>query len=168
MKDDKTASKNRRSLIIALRELNPAETELFCRNASSIASPPITNQTSPFISNYRMRLFATSCYYLDERNQWRSDGLDVGSNSDLFQTECFSTHLTTFTTGLVFLPQPIRWDYVFDRADFLQNKTIYLTVIVTLLIYLLLILFAAYHDRKDHRQVHRSPLLPLKSLSLSL
>ena len=37
--------------------------------------------------------------------------------------------LTKFTGGYQVLPAPINWNYVFANANFLKNKTIYLTVI---------------------------------------
>ena len=54
----------------------------------------------------------------------------VGPLSNQSHTQCFSTHLTRFTSGFTVLPAPVNWNYVFANADFLKNKTIYLTVIV--------------------------------------
>ncbi len=65
------------------------------------------------------------------------------------ENECYSTHLTTFAGGFIVLPSPINWNYVFTNADFNKNKTIYLTVIVISIVYLLLIIYARYKDKKD-------------------
>ncbi len=65
------------------------------------------------------------------------------------ETECYSTHLTTFAGGFIVLPEPINWNYVFANNNFNKNKTIYLTVIIISIIYLLLIIYARYKDKKD-------------------
>jgi len=65
------------------------------------------------------------------------------------ENECYSTHLTTFAGGFIVLPSPINWNYVFTNADFNKNKTIYLTVIVISIVYLLLIIYSRYKDKKD-------------------
>ena len=77
----------------------------------------------------------------------------VGSLTDHYQTQCYSTHLTMFASGFLALPAPINWDYVFTNADFVRNKTIYLTVICLIVIYLILIIFARFRDRKDTDKV---------------
>ncbi len=47
----------------------------------------------------------------------------VGPKTNHNQTQCFSTHLTTFTSGFLVLPSPINWNYIFSNSDFTQNKT---------------------------------------------
>jgi polycystin 1L2 len=73
----------------------------------------------------------------------------VGSLTNHYQTQCFSTHLTTFAGGFLVLPEPVNWNYVFANADFDKNKTIYLTVICVFIVFLLLIIYARYKDKKD-------------------
>ena len=51
------------------------------------------------------------------------------------------------------LPEPIDWNYVFANADFMKNKTIYVTVIVLCALFTLLLLYARYKDRKDRDRV---------------
>ena len=65
------------------------------------------------------------------------------------ETECYSTHLTTFAGGFIVLPSPINWNYVFANAQFNKNKTIYLTVICISILYLLLIVYSRHKDKKD-------------------
>ncbi len=48
----------------------------FCSNPFS-TSPPITNKRFNFTSNYELRVYTSGCYYLDQNNQWKSDGLVV-------------------------------------------------------------------------------------------
>jgi hypothetical protein len=141
---DNQQTSNHQSLIFGLRELNSTE----CSN-SSFDTPPITNQRFNFTSNYQLRIYTSGCYYLDSNNQWKSDGLRVGSLTNHNQTQCFSNHLTTFAGGFLVLPDAINWNYVFSHANFMQNKTIYLTVICTSIIYLILMIYARWNDRKD-------------------
>ena len=92
---DNQRTQNHHSLVFGLRELNPLD----CSNS---AVPPslITNQRYNFTSNYRLRVYSSGCYYLDENNQWNGKGLTVGPLTNHHQTQCFSTHLTTFVNGV--------------------------------------------------------------------
>jgi len=77
----------------------------------------------------------------------------VGSLTNHNETECYSTHLTTFAGGFLVLPSPINWNYVFANTNFNQNKTIYLTIISISILYLLLIIYSRYKDKKDIEKV---------------
>ena len=79
------------SVIFGLRELNASEKELLCTNQSMI-DLPMFNETFRFTSNYELRTYISACYYLDDQNQWRSDGLIVGPLTNHHQTQCFSFH----------------------------------------------------------------------------
>ncbi len=103
-------------------------------------------------------MYTSGCYYLDENNQWQSDGLVVGPLTNYDQTHCFSTHLTKFTGGFTALPAPINWNYVFANADFMKNKTVYLTVICIAVIYIILLIYAQFKDRKDLEKLGITPL----------
>ena len=81
--------------------------------------------------------------------------LQVGPLTSLDQAHCLSTHLTTFAGGFLVLPEPLNWNYVFANADFMKNKTIYLTVIVLCALFILLMLYARYKDRKDRDRVSK-------------
>jgi len=83
---DNQQTRNHHSFVFGLRELNPSE-------IVTETKPPITNQKFNFTSNYQLRIFASGCYYLDENNQWKDDGLRVGPLTNYNQTQCFSTHL---------------------------------------------------------------------------
>ncbi|CAF4160578.1 unnamed protein product, partial [Adineta steineri] len=145
------------SIIFGLRELNSTEIQDFCTN-SSIINPPITNTKFNFTSNYEFRMYTSGCYYLDQTNQWKSDGLIVGPLTNHYETQCFSTHLTTFASGFRVLPEPINWSYVFANADFMRNKTIYSTIICVCVIYIILLLFSRYKDKKDIEKLGVTPL----------
>ncbi len=118
-----------------------------------------------------MRTYTACCYYLDRNNIWQTEGLvvsisiifntidyvliKVGPKTNHNQTQCLSTHLTIFTGGFLVLPSPINWNYVFSHADFIQNKTIYSSVICISILYLLLIIYARYKDKKVRKKICR-------------
>ena len=77
------------SIIFGLRELNSTEVDQICSNIT-LDRPPITNRRYSFTSNYKIRLYSSSCLYLDDESQWRSDGLKVGPLTNLSQTHCLS------------------------------------------------------------------------------
>jgi hypothetical protein len=159
------------SVIFGLRELNSTEFNTFCIN-QSITDPPISNQAFNFTSNYELRTYTACCYYLSANNVWLTDGLlvsisisyrlkndacliKVGPRTNHYQTQCFSTHLTTFAGGFLVLPAPVNWNYVFANADFMKNKTVYLTVICICVLYILLVIYARYKDKKDIEKVRK-------------
>ncbi|UJR17607.1 hypothetical protein I4U23_004503, partial [Adineta vaga] len=147
--DNQRVSKHQ-SIIFGLRELNSVENQQFCwNNSNNTNSSMIFNDSVYFSSNYELRTYTSACYYLDSNLNWQSDGLIVGPQTTFYRTQCFSTHLTTFAAGLVALPAPIDWSYVFANADFLQNRTIYLTVICVMMIYLILLIYSHFQDKKD-------------------
>ncbi|CAF1670733.1 unnamed protein product, partial [Adineta ricciae] len=144
-----------RSLVIGLRELGSASD---CLRSSTASQPPITDEVYNFTSNYEIRMYTSGCYYLDGGNEWRADGLVVGSLTNHYQTQCYAKHLTKFTGSFNVLPQPVNWQYVFANADFARNKTIYLTIISVSVIYVLLIIYARYYDKKDLQKLGVTPL----------
>ena len=82
----------------------------------------------------------------------------MGPLTDHHQTQCFSTHLTSFAGGFVILPESVDWSYVFANAGFMKNKTVYLTVIVVCVIYTILALYARLFDRRDLQKLGVTPL----------
>lgn len=100
-------------------------------------------------TNYHLRVYASGCYYLNEVYQWKSDGLQVGHLTNLHQTHCYSKHAKTLAGGLQFLPVMIDFNFIFAHADFHRNKTIYSTVIVLVVFYILLMIYARRKDRQN-------------------
>jgi len=84
-------TKNHRSLVFGLRELNSSE---------STINPPITNQKYNFTSNYQLRIYTSGCYYLGETNQWNDQGLIVGSQTNHNQTQCYSQKANEFVRNI--------------------------------------------------------------------
>lgn len=47
---------------------------------------------------------------------------------------------------------------MFANADFMKNKTVYLTVICVTIVYIVLIIYARYKDKKDLEKLGVTPL----------
>jgi hypothetical protein len=87
---DNEQTANHPSLIFGLRELNSTEITQF----SSIDDLPTFTEPVVFTSDYELLVYTSSCIYFDEENQkWKSDGMKVAPETNLFQTQCFSTHV---------------------------------------------------------------------------
>ena len=147
-----------RSVLFGIRQLNSSEIVYFRTKSSLRNLPPIINRKFNFTSDYELRLYTSGCYYLDQNNNWKSDNLLVGSKTNHYQTQCYSTKFKTISSAFVFLPKSIDWNYVFANADFLKNKTIYLTVICVSIIYIILMIYARYKDKKDLQKLGVTPL----------
>ncbi|CAF1116536.1 unnamed protein product [Adineta ricciae] len=76
------------SLIFGLRELTSDEILIYCSSKTN-HHPPIVNEDSHFTTNYQLRIYSSSCFYMDDNNQWKSDELIVGPESNLYHTQCF-------------------------------------------------------------------------------
>ena len=122
---DNHATKNHQAVIFGLRELNSTEISRFCINSSiNYTFPPIPNDPFNFTSDYQLRIYTSGCYYLNIDNQWKSDGLLVGPMTNHYETQCFSTHLSTFAGGFLIHAKPTTWNYVFTDIDFCVNPTV--------------------------------------------
>lgn len=75
-------------IVIGIRELD--SNELCPANNSSI---PMDIQPRRFSSNYKFRYYSSACFYRDDNKHWRTDGLVVGSQTNLTHTHCFSHRL---------------------------------------------------------------------------
>ena len=87
---DNDQTRNHKSLVFGLRELNSSEIVSYCSNNRSQLNPPITNQRFNFTSNYKLRVYSSGCYFLDENNQWNDRGLQVGNKTNHEQTHCLN------------------------------------------------------------------------------
>lgn len=104
-----------------------------------------------YANNYSTRVILFSCNFLsDEKNGiYSSEGMTVLETSNLTHTHCLSNHLTQFAGGFITLPPAINFNDVFAKASFLDNITIYMTVIVSSLVYVILLIWSRYMDKKD-------------------
>ena len=73
--------------------------------------------------------------------------------TNLLQTTCACTHLTSFSSGFLVPPNDIDFDYVFANLDFLKNPTLYVTEIVVILAYIIVAILARRADKEDVKKV---------------
>jgi hypothetical protein len=67
-----------RSVIFGVREASNLEQDRYCTNHTTLNDlPSLFDGTMNFSLDYELRTFTSGCYYLDEHNGWRSDGLQV-------------------------------------------------------------------------------------------
>jgi hypothetical protein len=137
-----------------IKQLNPLEFQYFC-NKSNYTTEDIKehlnlNDPSNFTMSLSTRVILSGCYYIDPNTGlYSSYGMEVLETTNTSFTQCISYHLTQFAGGWITVPNGINFNDVFARASFLQNLTIYMTVIVMCSLYLVLFIFSAYMDRKD-------------------
>lgn len=143
---------------IGLRELDENEIKKYCTNTNiTITEPPSSSTGSrnrTFISDYSVRMITSGCYYLDlQTGLWSTNGVEIMRDSTLFKTHCISYHLTSFAGGFIVLPAKIDFNEVFAKASFMDNPTIYITVIVISSAYIIFALMTIYSDRKDKKRI---------------
>jgi hypothetical protein len=105
-------------------------------------------------------VFSSGCFYFNRiTNSWSSFGLETDdSSSTLDFIDCSTYHLTEFTSGI--FPASLNFDSIFARASFLQNLTIYLTVIISATSYAILMIISRSLDKIDEKKLG---LVKLKS-----
>ena len=73
---------------------------------------------------------------------------------------CHCNHLTLFGSGFLVAPNTIDFSYIFANAGFEDNYIIYTTLIVTFSIFIILLIWSRWKDRKDLEKVSRKfPLI---------
>jgi hypothetical protein len=156
---------NRKGLVgLGMRELADTEMSQYCPNSKPLTPPnipsSISNSSKSLTTNFNYLSFTSGCYYMDlSTGKWSSDGVEVQSDTSILYTHCKTNHLTTFAGGWVVLPSAINFDYVFTNASFEKNKTIYLTVIILFVIYILFAIWGRYMDRQDLLKIGVAPLI---------
>jgi hypothetical protein len=150
-----------------IRELTPSEINTYCipsvnnTNKLNLKSAPLLATTNKinFTNDFYLLSYTSGCYYYDSASgKWTSYGMEVVFDTNIHETHCLSTHLTSFAGGLVVLPSAINFEYVWANASFLQNPIIYSTVIVVTLLYILFSVWAHLMDKKDLKKLNIVPL----------
>jgi polycystin 1L2 len=112
--------------------------EDFLINGTEIPRDIITK----FSNSYGLRTWTSGCYYYNEVTKaWVADGMEI-RQTQYGATYCRANHLTSFGTGFFVVPNEINFDYIFANASFQDNLTIYIVVIISMIFYLLLTLWA--------------------------
>lgn len=140
-----------------IKQLNPKEFSYFCaRNETNVT---FTDQDLSYLDLYTptnftqevaTRVYLSGCYYIDkETGLYSSYGMEVLETTNTSMTQCISNHLTQIAGGFIALPSGINFNDVFANASFLDNITIYMTVIVMVTLYVIFFIWARYQDQKD-------------------
>ena len=141
---------------IGFRELNDSEYDFYClnynKNANFLLRAPFNNNKT-FSSDLRIRIILSGCYYLNSDGFWKTDGVEIERGSAINYINCTTNHLTSFAGGFLVLPPAIDFNNAFANSSFLKNSTVYSTVIGSLLLYIILAVWAITMDQKDRKRV---------------
>ena len=148
-------------LVLGIRELQNDELIKYCPDRKPNIPPYFTPLINPIINDFYFLVYTSGCYYIDKSTgKWSSFGMKVINDTSLLYTHCQSNHLTTFAGGLdEFLPTQINFIYIYSNSPFQQNKTIYLTVIVFFVIYILFSICGRWGDKQDMLKIGVTPLI---------
>ena len=118
----------------------------------------LTGLRRNYSTDYSLDIYTSGCYFFDYQQKiWTGEGCYVKeANSSL--TYCKCNHLTSFGSGFFVMPNSVDFSYVFANAAFADNVTIYMTILITLLIYALLLIWARVQDGKDLQLLGATPL----------
>jgi hypothetical protein len=109
----------------------------------------ILNKNTCFI----YRTYTGGMYYFDAiLESWDGIGISV-TNTTMITTAAKTNHLTSFSTG--FFPEPniIDFEFVFANDSFSDNSTIFMLLIITMIFYLIGMIWATVKDMKDDKAV---------------
>lgn len=141
-----------------IKQLNTKEFQYFCTktstnytlNSTDLALNLNASDAGNFTCSLSTRIILSGCYYIDPNTGlYSSYGMEVLESTNTSFTQCFSNHLTQFAGGWITVPSGINFNEVFAHASFLQNITIYMTVLVMCTLYVTMLVFTLYMDRKD-------------------
>ena len=141
---------------IGIKELDSVEYNKYCRlktiNKNVLPEPKAANLS--FTHDFSLKAWTSGCYFLDtSRGEWSSYGVEIMPDSNEFYAHCASSHLTEFAGGWLVLPASINFEYVWANASFEKNLNIYLTIIVILVLYVLVGVWARFMDIKDAKKI---------------
>ena len=118
---------------IGLREVKLSDAEEYCFNKTLFNNTFSKYSQEPFnfTTDLEIRFFSSGCYYLDKETlAWSNEGVEILADTNITHAHCVSYHLTEFAGGFIVLPAAIDFNNVFANASFLQNPTIYSTIII--------------------------------------
>jgi hypothetical protein len=79
--------------------------------------------------------------------------MEVLSLTTIDYTYCRTNHLTEFTSGLSVLPSNLNFNYIWAHTSFLNNITLYITVISISCVYFILMLISSILDKLDEKKI---------------
>nr|XP_045585124.1 polycystic kidney disease protein 1-like 2 [Procambarus clarkii] len=107
------------------------------------------NFSVDFNFNYTFRVITSGCYFYNSTiDVWSGIGMTV-VDANSTHTSCHTLHLTSFGSGYSPSPNAIDFDYIFAAAGFVNNLIIYLVIIITLVCYVIMMIWARFMDKRD-------------------
>lgn len=138
-----------------IKQLNSNEFNYFCKNNSTnidLNKLEIKVKTN-LTDDVSTRVILSGCYYIDKTTGFYSSyGMEILETTNTTHTQCESNHLTQFAGGWITVPNAINFDDVWAKASFLENITIYMTVLVITSLYFILFIWTFQMDKKDERK----------------
>lgn len=112
-----------------------------------------------FDSNYEFRVILSGCYFFNDSNElWEGNaGLEVVA-ANTTHTRCTTTHLTQFGSGFLPTINSLDFNYIIINMGFTNNTYLYASLIIIFTVYLCMMIWAHYKDRKD---IERRGAVPL-------
>ena len=118
-----------------------------------------TDLDENFNSNYELRVLSTGCYYYNTFYELWSDELDVAAiEVNRTHTNCSTLHFSEFGLGNFFLPNKINYELLIANMGFIDNSTLYIVLILLLVVYIGMMIWGHYKDRKDFERRGAVPL----------
>ncbi|XP_066983276.1 polycystin-1-like protein 2 [Macrobrachium rosenbergii] len=116
-----------------------------------------SNMTRHWTTNFTIRAYTSSClFYNAETDSWDHDGCKV-QYANYSHTICSCDHLTSFGSG--FFPQPNKIDFnKLLKMNAADNPTIIITMIATVCIYIMVLIWGRFKDKEDLTKLGATPL----------
>ncbi|KAI8504762.1 hypothetical protein Bbelb_178800 [Branchiostoma belcheri] len=110
-----------------------------------------------FTLPYTVTILSTRCLFFDDQShRWKSDGCRSGPLTNANITHCFCDHLTAFGSDFQFFVAPNSLNILKALQGFnniSENPAVVIAISVIVGIYLLMVLWARWKDRKDVEKV---------------
>ncbi len=68
-------------------------------------------------------------------------------------TTCYTDHLSQYGSGFYTEVNTVDFEFIFTRADFADNATVYMCLIVTFFVYLVCLIYGLVRDRLDLKKL---------------
>ncbi len=135
--------------------MNQNEANEHCANKTIRKIFPIIQSQVKFTNDFMIRTYSSGCYYFDTNTgKWYSNGMEVLEDTNLNQTHCISSHLTSFAGGLKILPSIINIEYYFSGHLMTKSFLTNFVILIITCIYILFALFSRYMDIQDEKRMN--------------
>ncbi|XP_018008164.1 uncharacterized protein LOC108665866 [Hyalella azteca] len=102
-----------------------------------------------FATNYRFKITIVGCYFYDEtQTQWSAMGLKVLA-ANATHTKCGTNHLSQFGSGFLPTVNEVNFDFLTANMGFIDNSTLYITLILLFVLFIIAMIWGHYKDKKD-------------------